>query len=704
MKTESIIEYAVIPLMTGFLFNAVLIYLAMHFRINNSVTYSLFLSAELLVCFFLNKKKRIGFDLKQIFPEKVSPGMMVILTFSCFLFIYALVPFYLWDDVIRHLHVPDQTRLFGLYSFDPAYAPALDSSIIPQSSYVMTYMLGGEFSVRILNYILMVSGLFTVEKFCREILSEKTAAYAAVIISTVPILLWMTGIAFIDSFNLVSSLSLLLLTYFICKDKLPKGLVPLFFIGITFTYLSKQQGLFVIMPCCVFFVFVFVKSVMAQKKTELIIPTISWAFFPLAVIGSVLIHNYIISGNPMFPYYNGVFKSPYFDPSNFLDTRWNSPLNLETLEKMTFYGSRYVENWDYSLGFAFFTFLLPIPVLFYKSSRKQFFLFVLFLAACSVFIWKNTTGLYMRYGISIFPVLAVFAASVIDKIISIRKDPIIKTTISAVFGIVCILNFIAMMNLINFHGSYPLYEAVTGDLSKSMMRESADVRKVYEYAAEKYGKNSKGFILNDMYYYFAKTRIGSNYWYFNKDAKAFSELKSDPEKLFRYIFSNYDFAIVNVKGDKEISEQMLLKNFEVEYSRSGVFLIKPHYKSVDILKDSFDPPLSVTEWNPRVIRFEKSQRKYRIRLECSGDEADTMARFQINWLDAKGLFIGTSLKPFSVSTNRKEYVSDEITDFPTKAVFGELYLSGHTQKKVLVYSYELLSEQVVISDQKESLK
>jgi len=59
---------------------------------------------------------------------------------------------------------------------------------------------------------------------------------------------------------------------------------------------------------------------------------------------------WVKTGNPLFPFYNAVFKSPYWDPINFLDRRWVGEISWNLPWKMTFESSRYEESSDGSMG------------------------------------------------------------------------------------------------------------------------------------------------------------------------------------------------------------------------------------------------------------------------------------------------------------------------------------------------------------------
>lgn len=61
---------------------------------------------------------------------------------------------------------------------------------------------------------------------------------------------------------------------------------------------------------------------------------------------------WVKTGNPLFPFFNAVFKSPYWDSVNFLDRRWVSDIGWDLPWRMTFESSRYEESSDGSMGLS----------------------------------------------------------------------------------------------------------------------------------------------------------------------------------------------------------------------------------------------------------------------------------------------------------------------------------------------------------------
>ena len=80
----------------------------------------------------------------------------------------------------------------------------------------------------------------------------------------------------------------------------------------------------------------------------------------------VAFHSYAyafqVTGNPVFPLYNGYFKSPFFGPYNFLDTRYVKGVSFKSFWNMFFQTPAHYESQNYVAGFQYLL-LLPLALL-----------------------------------------------------------------------------------------------------------------------------------------------------------------------------------------------------------------------------------------------------------------------------------------------------------------------------------------------------
>ena len=75
------------------------------------------------------------------------------------------------------------------------------------------------------------------------------------------------------------------------------------------------------------------------------------AAIAIAIGGSSYWYAARLSGNPFLPLFNGVFRSPYFAPTDFIDTHWTGHLGPSLPWRITFATGEYMDA--YAGGFGF---------------------------------------------------------------------------------------------------------------------------------------------------------------------------------------------------------------------------------------------------------------------------------------------------------------------------------------------------------------
>jgi hypothetical protein len=82
-------------------------------------------------------------------------------------------------------------------------------------------------------------------------------------------------------------------------------------------------------------------------------PTLAWAALPVISVGaSSYAYSTLVSGNPVLPLLNGIFRSPYFAARNFDDVRWHGGFDAALPWDLTFRTAGYVEGWNGGIGFV----------------------------------------------------------------------------------------------------------------------------------------------------------------------------------------------------------------------------------------------------------------------------------------------------------------------------------------------------------------
>lgn len=153
-------------------------------------------------------------------------------------------------------------------------------------------------------------------------------------------------------------------------------------------------------------------------------PFKSIVFFALGgLIGYLIVNGYfmyqywVLYGNPMFPFLNGVFHSPYFDDFNYRDTRFLPTLKNFLIYPFLWHAKSYqiCENYytDIRLTLYYSSFMLfTTTLIFSQKTRNEAFqnktftaLFIFLIL--SFFLWLFMFS-YMRYAVVIEVIGAIF--------------------------------------------------------------------------------------------------------------------------------------------------------------------------------------------------------------------------------------------------------------------------------------------------------
>lgn len=146
-------------------------------------------------------------------------------------------------------------------------------------------------------------------------------------------------------------------------------------------------------------------------------PTLSLlAFVAILIVGfgialNPYVTSYMVTGNPVFPLYNAIFKSPFYNPVNFKDNNFTHGASLQAWWGMFFDSSKYLESKNFIVGFHYF--LLPLAgiVCLYKTIR---FKTLLYLALPTLVFGGLMFYMvqYVRYLFPVMPIACILAAGV----------------------------------------------------------------------------------------------------------------------------------------------------------------------------------------------------------------------------------------------------------------------------------------------------
>ena len=124
---------------------------------------------------------------------------------------------------------------------------------------------------------------------------------------------------------------------------------------------------------------------------------------------------FVKTGNPVYPFANALFRSPFYDTSVSLsDARFRAAPGWATLYDATFHSSRYLEGQNGALGFHYLL-LLPLGVLL-VGRRWPYAGWVAGATAAVGLAATSAHQANLRYAYAAFPLLMVFAAAALSRL------------------------------------------------------------------------------------------------------------------------------------------------------------------------------------------------------------------------------------------------------------------------------------------------
>jgi hypothetical protein len=245
------------------------------------------------------------------------------------------------DALSMHLVVPSYLAQHHLWSFDFHHWVW---AVMPMGGvwgYSIAYLLGGEFAARLLNF-----GLLCV--ICALVYRATRRWELVALFASTPIVQLVTGSLFIETFYAALIFGALAALW----DE--RWNVCALLLGAAMAV--KLTALFFVAPIAI------ILAIRAPKRRLL-----DAAAIILAAASLPYVYAWAKTGDPVFPFYNNIFHSPWFEPIASPDPRFSEPLSWRTPFDLTFETHRYWEGQDGSAGFQL---LLLAPLALLAASRK----------------------------------------------------------------------------------------------------------------------------------------------------------------------------------------------------------------------------------------------------------------------------------------------------------------------------------------------
>jgi len=377
---------------------------AAHFPVNTPLTYCV----AFLIPFVAGRRlirPALGAFVGRLRAEPNSPGSCAALVLLLFVvlihYLGTLKPEVSHDGLSMHMVIASRLAAHSQWPFD---VQEFVWAVMPMGgdwAFAGVYMLGGEYAARLLNlsFFLMIAGL--VFAASRRWLSMAEALLLTALFATTPLIQVVTGALFVENVWAMFVTAAVLSLWKYHDSRRPAYFVLAgLFLGCS---MQVKYGSWAILPVVLpLAVWEWKRSRQAGRTSLAALATLPAL---LIVFGAPPYLTALVkTGNPIFPFLNHIFQSPYFDAfSAYRDMRWPAELQWNTLYNLTFRSDKYLEGQAGSFGFQYLLLLpLSIPLVFRRRS---------YLAAVALGVGLTycvLTCLYVTYLRYLYPVLPLF--------------------------------------------------------------------------------------------------------------------------------------------------------------------------------------------------------------------------------------------------------------------------------------------------------
>ncbi|MDE0002016.1 MAG: hypothetical protein OXQ29_04930 [Rhodospirillaceae bacterium] len=412
-----------------------------------------------------------------IFTPKDHPGRLVRPLLGSLVLLYlamAFLPELAHDALAMHLFVPAQVAANQSWDFDPARYVWTYMPMLANWTYTIGWMLAGETAVRLMNLGFLLIAVQLVRDFvivlggCR-----RGADWSQAITLSTPLTFLVGTSAFVDAFwsaYLLAGL-LLIVRWLWNPEEHPNGLVRCGALlgfaaaskAIALPYLPLMAVPALARPS-IFRSKTFWRSLAAGAALFLLLGT--WPY----------VLAWVETGNPVFPFYNSLFRSEFFPAKDFEHERFSAALTWDLAYQLTFSASRFIEGQLGAAGFQWVTLTAPViaAIAMYRARRAAALLAFAALALLTVFSFQP----YLRYVYPVFLILAVligFAFSLID-----RGQSGLSTAMTLLVGVTLVLNLVFLGSASSPYRDVPVLDQFRDRGVDDLVVERAPVRRAVE--------------------------------------------------------------------------------------------------------------------------------------------------------------------------------------------------------------------------------
>ena len=407
-----------------------------------------------IILFLLRNKYKLEVQIEK-------SDLIFALPFLIFLGLTVFFPDRMYDTLNYHLlnqEKPFINRINNYY-FPNSILQSFNYAFPDRLFYVFRYFLGYRFG-NILNYILLIGIYYNVKFILKKILNSSNVINS---LNSTLIVFSLSIIDIVDTYYIdIISLFLILEIFKIIlepMDSLDIYYYFAFLLGVSITV--KISNIFFICILCLLMLLKNYNYILKEIKIKRILYCFVILIIPMSLY---VYYTWKSTGNPVFPFYNKIFKSPYFPNINWTDTRfgpngiiekiiWPVIAFLEPKRSIDVAIIEPIIMFGYIMSYAYIFISIILKL---KKKKLNYFLFnTCILDIILNIIWSTFMLGYIRYALFLLILDGIIVYACLYEAIKMKK-------IFLTLGIVpmCIINIGYSYQKIRTSSGYATYNNI----------------------------------------------------------------------------------------------------------------------------------------------------------------------------------------------------------------------------------------------------
>ncbi len=613
-------------------------------------------------------------------------------------FITALMPLLGHDALAMHLFIPGHLAQRHEWGFDVttyvwAVMPTLADWI-----FSVGYMLGGELSTRLIN----IGCLFVLCWLIRDLVmwaggNALGARWAILLFLSTPLTYTESSSLFIElvwtSFLVAGTLSIFKV---VSRGGEPEIYLPISGLLLGFALAAKAVT-FTFLPVILLVMALYYRVWLRLDNARAIL--VGLAFF-LAVGAIPYITAWYITGNPVFPFFNGYFQAPQYPAMNFSAAAFfEKGVSWDTIYQITFESGRYLESKPGAAGFQWMLLLIPAFAMSILARNRKVLMLVIFGLLTIALTFQQTA--YLRYVLPSFVILNV-AIGVTFAVIFSDESALLRRTLLAT-GIFAVILNVLFFKSGTHYGNIALKPLISEADRVDYLNQRLPIRNAVDLVNKLNVSNRPVAVFSSPLVAGLSSDALFPSWY-NHTFRNLIQKADDVSAVAGMLRDKkVDYIILsNHWGNPE--KRLLIKKATKEIAALGSISVRVLREESRYNKELLSEPTFTTyeHWNLAngvkkevkgiVVRSKEAAtqvvsvtpgRRYLLSIDASCLVNSSKGRLQVNWLNAESKFISTNIRVYDC-TQKPDLHSMEVFA-PGAASKAVIYASGHVMEPLIIH-------------------